>query len=187
MIAQNEVELLQECRRGEPGAFEKVYEDNFDRVYRYLSFKVQHRADVEDLTQQVFLKALESIGSFRWRGVSISAWIMKIAHNTVVDYYRDKARKTCLPLEEARMPMPDGAANDPAALAERAWSVEELNAACARLTPAQREVVSLRFAGGLSVAETAHAMGKSEGAVKVLQHEALKRLRRIMAPGEDDG
>lgn len=66
---------MRRVQRGEPEAFEQLYEAHFDRIYRYIVLKVSNQADAEDLTQQVFLKALESIGSFRWRGVPFSSWL----------------------------------------------------------------------------------------------------------------
>ncbi len=174
---QQEESLVQQAQKGEPRAFEQLYEAHFDKIYRYIMLKVSAPADAEDLTQQVFVKALESIGSFRWRGVPFSAWLFRIAHNQVVDYYRKGTREGTLPLDEEIAVSPA----DPAALTERRLMMEQVATACRKLSEAQREVISLRFAGGLSVAETAQAMGKSEGAVKVLQHEALARLRRIMS------
>ena len=179
---QQEERLVQRAKQGEPQAFEQLYEAYFDKIYRYVVLKVGNRADAEDLTQQVFLKALESIGSFRWRGVPFSSWLFRIAHNQVVDYFRKKSREKALPLDEARTV----SVSDPAALAELRLKVEQLAAACEQLSEAQREVISLRFAGGLSVAETAKAMGRGDGAARVLQHEALVRLRRILSPGNEE-
>jgi len=175
----HEESLIQRAKKGEPEAFEQLYEANFDRIYRYLLLKVRNRADAEDMTQQVFLKALESIGSFRWRGVPFSAWLFRIARNQAVDYFRKKSKQAMLPLDEARsVSMAD---IDPVALAEQKLRIEQLAVACQSLSEAQREVISLRFAGGLSVAETAKAMGKSEGAVKVSQHDAIVKLRLILS------
>lgn len=175
----HEESLVQRAKQGEPEAFEQLYEAHFDRIYRYLLLKVRNRADAEDMTQQVFLKALESVRSFHWRGVSFSAWLFRIAHNQAVDHFRTKGKQKTLPLDEARsVSMTD---IDPVALAEQELRIEELATACQRLSEAQQEVISLRFAGGLSVAETAKTMGKSEGAVKVLQHEAIVKLRRILS------
>ena len=175
----HEESLIQRAKQGEPEAFEQLYEANFDRIYRYLLLKVRNRADAEDMTQQVFLKALESIGSFRWRGVPFSAWLFRIARNQAVDYFRKKGKQMTLPLDEARSVTT--ADFDPVALAEQKLRIEQLATACQSLSEAQREVISLRFAGGLSVAETAKAMGKSEGAVKVSQHDAIAKLRRILS------
>jgi len=180
----HEESLVQRAKRGEPEAFEQLYEANFDRIYRYLCLKMRNRADAEDMTQQVFLKALESVGSFHWRGVSFSAWLFRIAHNQAVDHFRTKGKQMTLPLDETRSA--SMADLDPVALAEQKLRIEELAVACQRLSEAQREVISLRFAGGLSVAETAKAMGKSEGAVKVLQHDAIVKLRRILSASDGE-
>ena len=179
---EHEESLVQRAKQGEPEAFEQLYEEYFERIYRYVVLKVGNRADAEDVTQQVFLKSIESIGGFRWRGVPFSSWLYRIAHNQVMDYFRKRTRERSVPLDEAR----SVSASDPVALAERRVALDELHMACERLSAAQREVISLRFAGELSVAETAKAMGKSEGAVKVMQHEALQKLRRFFTPGKED-
>jgi len=180
-LVQQEERLVGRAKQGEPEAFEQLYETYFDRIYRYIVIRVSNQADAEDLTQQVFLKALESIGSFRWRGVPFSSWLFRIAHNQVVDHYRKGSKRQTLPLDEENL-LSDA---DPAAYAEQQLRGEQLAVACKQLTDAQREVISLRFAGGLSVAETARAMDKSEGAVRVMQHGALVRLRRILSLSEE--
>jgi len=176
---QEEEALVQRARQGEPEAFEHLYEANFDRIYRYLMLRVGNRADAEDITQQVFLKALEAIKSFRPRGAPFSSWLFRIAHNQVVDHYRKRNRERTLPLDEARSASAGN--SDPADIAEQNLRLEQVAAACSYLTDAQREVISLRFAAGLSVAEAAMAMGKTEGAVKVMQHDALVKLRRLLS------
>ncbi len=98
----------------------------------------------------------------------------------MVDYLRKRSKVRELPLDEARTAM----GTDPALLAEQRLRIERLQTACEKLPETEREVISLRFAGGLSIAEVAKAMGKSEGAVKALQHSALVRLRKILSPDE---
>jgi RNA polymerase sigma-70 factor (ECF subfamily) len=122
---------------------------------------------------QVFLKALESISSFKWRGVPVSAWLFRIAHNQVIDYWRNAKSKGSLPLDESLV------SNDidPEEVAEMNLDISRLVKALRQLTKAQREVIELRFAGELSTAEVAKILDKSQGAVKVLQHNALKTLR----------
>lgn len=179
---QQEESLVRRAQQGEPEAFAQLYEVHFDRIYRYIVLKVRNQADAEDLTQQVFLKALESIGSYRWRGMPFSSWLFRIAHNQVVDHFRKRRKEKTLPLDETRAQ----STVDPTLLAEQRLRMEQLAVACEQLSEAQQEVISLRFAGGLSVAETAKAMGKSEGAAKVLQHEALVRLRRILSSSNEE-
>jgi len=138
---------------------------------------VSNREEAEDMAGQVFLKALESISSFKWRGVPVSAWLFRIAHNQVIDYWRNAKSKGSLPLDESLV------SNDidPEEVAEMNLDIGRLVQALRRLTKAQREVIELRFAAELSTAEVAKTLGKSQGAVKVLQHNALKTLRRRLS------
>ncbi|MFC1924080.1 sigma-70 family RNA polymerase sigma factor [Chloroflexota bacterium] len=171
-----EESLVKRAQKGDLEAFEQLYELHFNRIYRYMMIKLRNQMDAEDLTQQVFLKALRSISAYRWKGVPFSSWLFRIANNQVIDHFRKTNKVNVLPLDEGMIPSGD----NPVLVAERRLRMEQLAAACEYLTEAQREVISLRFAGGLSVAETSETMGKSNGAVKVLQHEALVKLRRIL-------
>jgi RNA polymerase sigma-70 factor (ECF subfamily) len=179
---QEEESLIRRAQQRDAEAFAQLYETYFDPIYRYIFFKTGRQAEAEDLTQQVFLKAFQSITSFQWRGVPFSSWLFRMAHNQVVDYLRKRSREKALPLDEARM----GGDIDPASLAEHRLTLEQLRAASQRLSPAQQEVLHLRFAAGLSIAEVAAAMGKSEGAIKSLQHSALLRLRQLLSEGKED-
>jgi RNA polymerase sigma-70 factor (ECF subfamily) len=181
-----EEDLVRRAQRREPEAFGQLYEEHFDRIYRYVILRVRNQAEAEDITQQVFLKALENIGSYRWRGMPFASWLFRIAHNLVVDHWKKKSREKVAAVAPEEIDEMAASPNDPAALAELSFDIKQLAAACEQLTDGQREIVSLRFAGGLSVAEAAKVMGKSEGAVKVLQHAALVKLRRILCPtGEE--
>ncbi|OGO02751.1 MAG: hypothetical protein A2Y72_00690 [Chloroflexi bacterium RBG_13_53_26] len=182
---QREEDTVRRAQRRDPEAFGQLYEEHFDRIYRYIVLRVRNQADAEDLTQQVFLKALEHIGSYHYRGMPFASWLFRIAHNQVVDHWKKKSREKVKLLTQDEMAEAGALSDDdPAALAEQKLGWEQLAAACEQLSDGQREVISLRFAGGLSVAETAKVMGKREGAVKVLQHVALKKLRLILRPGD---
>ena len=171
-----EESLVKRAQQRDTAAFATIYEEYVDRVYRYILLRVGIHMDAEDLTEQVFLKALESIGSFKWRGAPFGAWHFRIAQNLVIDFQRRKARRPTAPLEDWEAV----ATGDPQGDVELKLSIEELVAAVARLTEAQRQVIALRFGAGLSIAETAGAMNKNEGAVKALQHSAVASLRRIL-------
>ena len=177
---QDEQNLAQRAKQGDKEAFAQLYEGHFDRIYRYLVLRVWNKAEAEDMTQQVFVRAVESIPSFRWKGVPFSAWLYRIAHNLVVDHIRKQKRRPTVPFEESLV-VSD---SDPRQEVERRLDIEQLVSATGRLTEAQREVISLRFAGGLSVAEAARVMAKSEGAVKALQHSAIVTLRKVLLVGE---
>ena len=179
---QDEEGLVQRARQGDKEAFTQLYETHFDRVFRYLVVRVRNKAEVEDMTQQVFVKAFEAMPSFRWKGIPFSAWLFRIAHNLVVDYIRKvKKQPVTVPFEEVVVIGDD----DPQKEAERKLDIERLISATRQLTEAQREVISLRFAGGLPVAQVARVMGKSGGAIKALQHSAIVALRKALSVGED--
>ena len=179
---------MRRAQRREPDAFGQLYEEHFDRIYRYVVLRVRNQADAEDITQQVFLKALENIGSYRWRGMPFASWLFRIAHNLVVDHWKKKSREKVVVVAapEEIDQVAASSLNDPATLAELKFDMKQLSVSCEQLSDGQREIISLRFAGGLSVAEAAKVMGKSEGAVKVLQHAALVKLRRILCPSVEE-
>jgi RNA polymerase sigma-70 factor (ECF subfamily) len=176
---QDEESLIRRAQQRDQVALTQLYEENFDRIYRYIVLKIGDRTEAEDMTQQVFLNALQSISSYKWKGMPFASWLYRIAHNQVVDYLRKKSRHTSIPLDESISKA--DSYSDPKHLAERKIEIEELVVATRKLTAAQQEVISLRFAGELSVAEVARAMGKSEGAVKALQHSAIVALRKVLS------
>ena len=173
---QDEENLVRRAKQKDQRAFTELYEAYFDKIYRYVAVKIGDRTEAEDMTQQVFLKALQSISSFNWKGVPFSAWLYRIAHNQVVDYFR-KQNKRPDPLYDEALAVSD---NNPQQMAERNMDIEQVLSATRQLTDAQREVISLRFTGELSTAEVAKIMGKSQGAVKALQHSAILSLRKVL-------
>lgn len=175
--------LIRQAQGGDKEAFGRLYETYFDRIYRYVALKIGNRTEAEDMTQQVFLKAYKSISSYKWKGVPFSSWLFRIAHNLMVDFFRRRARRPTVPLDESLVT----GGEDPMKVVELRFDVERVAVATRRLTDAQREVISLRFAGGLAIAEVAQAMGKSQGAIKALQHSAIAALRRLLLPAGDDG
>ena len=179
-MLQQEEEMVRRARQGDKDAVAQLFEANFDKIYKYIAFKVGNRADAEDLTQQTFLLALKSISSYRWHDVPFAAWLFRIAHNQMVDHFRKESKSKRVAMDEANMP----STLDPAALAEQEMTMSELMEACKQLTEAQQEVIHLRFISELSIAETAQVMNKSEGAVKVLQHDAVAKLRSIVSKEE---
>lgn len=178
----NEESLIQRAQSRDEEAWTLIYEGYIDRVYSYVVVRVGSRPDAEDITSRVFLKAFQSIGAFKWTGAPFSAWLFRIAHNEVVDYFRREKPKARL---EEDIPTPPGL--DPEVLAEQSLSWEMVRQALEWLTPAQRQVIELRFAGGLSTAEVAKVMKKREGAIKALQHSALISLRKRLSTGVDHG
>jgi len=175
---QDEESLVRRAQQHDHEAFGQLYEANFDKIYRYVVLRIGNEAEAEDMTQQVFVKALQSISSFRWMGAPFSAWLFRIAHNQVVDYLRKKTKRATVSLDESL-----SHDDNPQLAAERKLDIEQLIAATKHLTKAQREVICLRFASELSTAQVAKVMGKSEGAIKALQHSAIVALRKALSVG----
>ncbi len=178
---QTEERLISQAQQGDGQAFGSLYDWYATRVYRYLLLRLGRREDAEDVMSEVFLKAFEGIQRFHQRGVPFSAWLFRIAHNAAVDHLRRVSRRRTLPLEEVEeLPAQAEAWDD-------RLSTQELYRLMARLTPAQREVLSLRFASDLSLEETARAVGKNVNAVKALQHAGVQALRRLTQTEEARG
>lgn len=175
---EEERSLVQRAQERDEAAFAKIYESYFDKIYRYLVLRIGDRTEAEDLTQQVFIKVVQRIGSFNWRGAPFSAWLFRIAHNQMVDYVRQRSKRQPLTLDESVVGQ-----DDPQRTLEVRLDLERVLKAAKKLTRAQQEVISLRFSADLSTREVAKIMNKSEGAIKALQHSAIKVLRRILATG----
>lgn len=152
-----------------------------NQVYRYALARLGNIQDAEDVVGEIFIKMLNGLPRYQLRKVPFAAWLMRIAHNEVISFARRNGRRandTELPEEL----LDRGSANDPVENAERQLALEDLRKAVELLPEAQREVIILRFASGLSVADTAKALGKQENNVKVLQHKGMQRLQVLMSP-----
>ncbi|HET9614287.1 MAG TPA: sigma-70 family RNA polymerase sigma factor [Candidatus Limnocylindrales bacterium] len=177
--------LVAEARDGDPWAFGLIFDHYHDSIYRYIASRVHRPSDAEDLTQHVFVKALEALPRYEARGVPFGGWLFRLARNAVIDHIRTRH-------EHAELDALTGWAHGDAGPDEIAVVRQELDAvgaALARLTEEQREAISLRFFGGLSAREAAEAMGKQEGTVRGLQFRAIAALRRqlgIDGPPESD-
>ena len=167
-----------QARKG-AAALAELFEEYYDRIARYIAVRIGNRDDAEEMAGEVFLRALEAVDTFQWRGIPMHAWLFRIAHNLVVDYLRRHTKRRSVPLEEAHT-LPS--ASDPPREAEIKIQSEEAFRAMERLTPAQQEVLTLRLLGGLSAAEAGQLMGRTEGAVRELQRAALRTLRGMLNP-----
>lgn len=174
-IGQDEQHMLvvRACQ-GDSEAFGKLYDLHLDGVYRYLYYKLGDPTRAEDLTAQVFLKAWEAMPRFQWREVPFSHWLMRLARNAVIDHYR--TARVHGELHE------DLVAADPDPQAEyvRQERMGGLAVALRQLPEEQRTVIVLRFVEGMDYSQVADIIGKSEGALRVMQHRALAALRRIL-------
>src|SRR5207302_2257577 len=167
--------LVERAQQGDDEALEQLYLLHFDRIFSYLHMSVGNRYDAEDLTTQTFLKMLESIGRFRWRSVPFSAWLFRIAHNLAMDHFR-AARRVQVEEDVPEPPAGEESAAEEEALESigRASMLEMIEG----LSHDQRQVLTLKFVFSFSNAEAAAILGKTEGAVKSLQHRALATLQK---------
>ena len=167
--------LVERGQQGDRDALEELYLIHFDRIYSYLHMSVGNRHDAEDLTTQTFVKMLESIGKFRFRAAPFSAWLFRIAHNLAMDHFR--AGRRWQPEEE--VPEPPGqeelSAEDEAMQSIGRASMLEL---IDELSHEQQQVLTLKFVFNFGNAEVATILGKTDGAVKSLQHRALVSLQK---------
>jgi len=159
-----------------------LYDEYFDRIARYIYARLGNRNEAEDLAGDVFLKALESLKSYKERGVPMQAWLFRIAHNVLVDRLRKRGKTATVPIDSVTIV----AGEDPAAIAAKNIEMERVNEAMQKLTPEQREVVRLRFFGGLSSKEVGAILRKSDGAVREMQRAAIVKLRGILKGGGPD-
>ena len=165
------------AQQGDQGALAMLYDHYFPRVYRYVSARLDSNEDAEDVTTEIFLRIIENLRSFAWRGLPFGAWVFRIARNEVVSHVRrQKTRSATAPLTETiRDPSPDHVDE-----LVTQFAIATVRVATQKLPEAQRQVISLRFGAGLSVAETAQALGKTENNVKVLQHKAIAKLQTMV-------
>ena len=156
-------------------ALEELYLMHFDRIYSYLQMSVGNRHDAEDLTNQTFIKMLESIERFVWRQAPFSAWLFRIAHNLAMDHFR--AGRRWQPEEN---PPEDPNSLEPSAEDEALHTIghESMLGMIESLSDDQQQVLTLKFVFDFSNAEVATILGKTEGAIKSLQHRALVSLER---------
>jgi RNA polymerase sigma-70 factor, ECF subfamily len=167
--------LLIEAAKADPQRFAELYERNFDRVYAFAARRTSSRGEAEDLTAEVFHHALANLGRFEWRGIPFAAWLLQIARNSLADRWQRMARERGEPA-----PDPDEIASD--ADADRRAVLADL---VRRLPHDQQQVVVARFVEHRSIREIALAFGRSEGAVKQLQHRALEALRARMRHADE--
>jgi RNA polymerase sigma-70 factor (ECF subfamily) len=170
--------LVDRAQGGDRDALEQLYLLHFDRIYSYLHMSVGNRHDAEDLTNQTFVRMLESIDRFEWRKVPISAWLFRIAHNLAMDHFRSGRRWQLE--EEPPEPEPD---EQRTAEAEALESIgrQSMLEMIEGLSEDQQQVLTLKFVFSFSNGEAATILGKTEGAVKSLQHRALASLHRSLA------
>ena len=172
--SRSDSDLVARAARGDREAFGDLYERYLDEIYRYLYYRVADQAQVEDMTEMVFLKAWEVLPGSCVPIRNIRAWLYRVAHNLVVDRYRTHKLTTSL---DAAAHLQDGTP-PPEVAVQKEQASERLAWMISQLRPQQQQVLLCRFVSELSHAETAEAMELEENHVRVLQYRALKALRK---------
>ena len=176
--------LVERAQAGDVDAFGDLYRQTYDAVFRFVYFRTGSRHTAEDLAADTYVRALGAIGRLTWQGRSVAAWLVTIARNLVADYFKsgryqyEASRAEFFDDEQIHLAEEQA---DPDAVAARRAGLAAVRRvlADATLSDDQREVIELRFYRGLSTAETAAAVGSTEGAVKAMQYRAIQQLRRF--------
>ena len=153
-----------------------LYESYYDRISRYAFVRLGNQADAEELAGEVFLRALESLDSYKERGVPMQAWLFRIAHNLIVDHYRKVKNQKTVSVDTVAIK----SESDPEKQVMMEFEVTRVKRALGRLTESQRKVIELRFFGGLTSEEAGQVLKKRPGAVRELQSAAIKALRNLL-------
>ncbi|MCP6720064.1 MAG: sigma-70 family RNA polymerase sigma factor [Patescibacteria group bacterium] len=172
---KEEQELVKKAQKGEPEAFGVLYDKHLTPIYRFIFLKVGNKADAEDLCHQVFLSAWKNIGRYRFQGFPFSSWLYKIASNTVIDHWRTKKNNTSIELVAESL-LSESPKLDH--LLDQKLEVQLIKTSLIKLESEQQNVIIMRFVDELTNKEIAQILGKSEGAIRVIQHRAIKRLRK---------
>ena len=178
---QRLIALVELARKGDVEAFGLLYDHYQGSVYRFLFHRTRSATLAEDLTSETFFRALRSMQGFRWQGKDFGAWLMTIARNLATDHF--KAGRTRLEMTTEDMGQHDDATEGPEAMVLAGLTNEILLKALTELPDEQRDCLVMRFLQGMSIAETAAVLGRSDGAIKQLQLRGVRNLAKLMPEG----
>ncbi|MBI9048293.1 MAG: sigma-70 family RNA polymerase sigma factor [Anaerolineaceae bacterium] len=173
-----DAELIKQASSGDSEAFSALYARYVERIYNYVYYRTSNTNDAEDLTARVFHRAYKHISNYKEKGYPFSAWLYRIAHNLVANWYRDNKRKQEIPLDDS-LPLISNK-NHPERSVIRLEERESLMEAIKKLPVERQELLILKFVEPLTNAEIAMIMGRSEGAIKSLYHRTLNSLRDLL-------
>jgi RNA polymerase sigma-70 factor (ECF subfamily) len=173
-----EWELVRRAQQYDDDAIRQIYETYYPKIYNYAFMQMGDVQAAEDLASDVMLKMIEAIQTYKFKGLPFGAWVFRIARNRLIDLHRRRKRRGEVDLSETI----STALANPQVLAERALERGQIQVALKHLTPEQRQVIVLKFIEGFDNRSVGKIMGRSEGAIKSLQHRALGALRRILHP-----
>ncbi len=182
-MLEGEDKLIHRAKRGEKECFGQLYDHYTAQIYRFILLKVTNRHEAEDLTHDVFLSAWQSLRGYKSQGFPFSSWLYQIARNKVIDHYRTKKSHLSVDsLEENAVKLVDMTENN----LEKILSLEVIQKAMRNLGPEQQDVLIMKFIEDLPHRDIAATLGKSEGAVRLIQHRALNALREQLGDGSPE-
>ena len=181
-MIDGEEKLIKDAIRGISSAFGTLYDHYQPMIYRFILVKVASREEAEDITHQVFLSAWQNVRTYKHRGHPFSSWLYQIARNQVIDHYRSKKGEISLEAIDPEFFVSPASVN--ADLAVK-LEVEKVRLAINQLKPDYQDVIIMRFVEDISLKETAAVMQKTEGAVKLIQHRAVKELQKILGTKQE--
>lgn len=175
-MLENEKLHIQKARKGDKEAFSLLYDHYLPRIYRFIFLKVSNRSEAEDLTHEVFLSAWQNLPNYKYAGFPFSSWLYQIAKNATIDFYRTNKKNLALesvPEEKIKL-----VSQSPEQLdAEMEFNL--IKKCLENLKPDYQDVVIMRFIEELSHEEIAASLNKSQGAIRLIQHRALKELKSL--------
>jgi len=173
-MLESEDKLIKQAKKGDEGAFGRLYDRYIGQIYRFVLVKVNGKAEAEDLTHDVFLSAWQNLKGYRDQGHPFSSWLYQIARNRVIDHYRTKKAHASIEETDEELFKVVGVVEN---TLETRLTMEKIKSALARLSPDQQDVIMMKFVEDLSNEEIAKAMDKSEGAIRLLQFRAIQNLK----------
>jgi len=183
-MLEGELAYIEKAQKGDAACFGHLYNHYLPPIYRFIAVKVGTKQEAEDLTHEVFMSAWQKLPQYEAQGFPFSSWLYRIARNRVIDYYRTK--KSHVSIDDDQMADNEifGVQSDAAEALDIGLDLAAIQEAMHALTAEQREVIQLRFMSDLSPAEIAKVLGKREGAVRIIQHRALIKLKACIGEKE---
>lgn len=175
MLETSDEMLVEQAQTGDAQALGEIYDRHHERIFRYVWARVNNQQLAEDLTGEIFTRMVKRFVEYRAMGVPFQAWLYRIAHNLLVDYFRQENGRFSVPLEEAEMM--SKSKDTPEQLVDTLLTMEAVQHALEKLDPLQKDVIVLRFLVGLPLQEVADTLDKTVAAIKSIQHRGLVVLR----------
>lgn len=179
-MLEGEQEYIKRAQAGDAAYFGRLYDHYAPRIYRFIAVKVGTRQEAEDLMHEVFVSAWQKLPSFEAQGFPFGSWLYKIARNRVIDHYRVKKPQVSIDEEIIVHEEMFGATASTDELFDQGLDMDAVRRAMEELTEEQRTVIQLRFVEDLSPAEIAQVLEKREGTIRIIQHRAIQKLKKIL-------